>query len=52
MEKYTKKNIQGDYYTRTPKVYRELHLLDNLGEKATIMNPSYHLSLLVTFSSA
>ena len=52
VEQYTENNIQRDYYACTPEVYRELHLLYNLGERSAIMNPSYHLSLLVTFTSA
>ena len=51
LEKYTKNDIQGDYYARVLEVYRELHLLDSLGERPTILNPSYHLRLLATFSS-
>ena len=35
LEQYTENNIQGDYYTRTLVVYRELHLLDNPSERPT-----------------
>ena len=51
LEPYTENNIRGDYYARTLDLYHELHLLANLGERPTILNPSYHLRLLVTFSS-
>ena len=51
LEKYTENRIQGDYYAHTPEVYCELHLLDNPSERPTILNLSYHLRLLVTFSS-
>ena len=51
VDQYTENNIQGDYYAHTHEVYRELHLLDNPGERPTIMNLSYNLSLFVTFSS-
>ena len=50
LEPYTENIIWGDYYTRTLVVYRELHLLDNPGERPTILKPPYHLRLLVTFS--
>ena len=33
-----------------PTVYRGLHLLDNPSERLAILNPSYHLRLLATFS--
>ena len=36
VEQYTENNIQGDYYARTLVVYRELHLLENHGERLTI----------------
>ena len=36
VEKYTEKSIHGDYYAGTLVVYRELHLLDNPGERPTI----------------
>ena len=42
LEPYTKKNIQGDYYACTLEVYREWHLLNNLGERPDYLNSSYH----------
>ena len=51
LEQYIENNIQGDYYTHALEVYHKFHVLNNPGERQTILNPSYHLRLLVTFSS-